>query len=156
MISLLHFLLLSTLYSDWLHTFSVTILTIIHRVYCHCPISHEFASSIIASNMPASGFSLNGILAYLMQRTLREKCPYSELFLSVFSLIPIDCGPEYLRVRNFLRSGIFFLVSALKYVGILISGFGKLSSSRGSSQAFPKAPQTIYSLKLNTIFGYFW
>ena len=106
--------------------------------------------------MPASGFSLNGILAYLMQRTLREKCPYSELFLSVFSLIPIDCGPEYLRVRNFLRSGIFFLVSALKYVGILIYLIiGKLSSSRGSSQAFPKAPQTIYSLKLNTIFGYF-
>ena len=33
---------------------------------------------------------------------LRKKCPYSELFSSVFSRIRIEYGPEYLR--HFSRS----------------------------------------------------
>ena len=31
---------------------------------------------------------------------LREKCPYSKLFWSVFSRIRIEYGPEYLRMRT--------------------------------------------------------
>ena len=31
-------------------------------------------------------------LVVLQKRALRKKCPYSELFWSVFSLIPTECG----------------------------------------------------------------
>ena len=33
-----------------------------------------------------------------MAMSLREKCPYSELFWSVFSRIRTECGPEQLQI----------------------------------------------------------